>query len=109
MTGSEPQRPAEPGELDALLLAISDGIDALVAWDIAAFESAVARQSAISTRIAASTGRPPSPAAAHRVVELNRVYSRLLQHSLQWTRTLRTILQAGGHQLASRASVHFRG
>jgi hypothetical protein len=102
----------QPGELDALLAAISDAIEALVLWDITAFQSAVDRQSELCARIAASTDwsrDPAAPAAARKVQDLNRVYDRLLQHSVHWTRTIRVILQAGGQQLPSRASVHFRG
>jgi hypothetical protein len=127
---------AGPGELDALLSAISAAIEALVAWDITAFDSAVERQRAICARLAPATGslapavgsgeaalpdfapvasslalpHPPAAAAtARKVRELNRVYDRLLQHSIHWTRTIHSILEAGGHSFPSRASVHFRG
>jgi hypothetical protein len=102
----------EPGDFDALLAAISDGIEALVAWDIAAFQSAAQRQSSICDSIASNSRQPKHPPDAGRlqkVRELNRVYDRLLQHSIRWTRALRAILQAGGHQPSSHASVHFRG
>ena len=52
---------------------------------------------------------PSAAATARKVRELNRVYDRLLQHSMQWTRTIHAILEAGGHTLPSRATVHFRG
>jgi hypothetical protein len=102
----------EPGDFDALLAAISDGIEALVAWDITAFQSAAQRQSSICASIASNSQlpkHPPDTGKLQKVRELNRVYDRLLQHSVQWTRTLRAILQAGGHQPSSHASVHFRG
>jgi len=132
---------AGPREFDALLSAISAAIEALVAWDIAAFDSAVERQRAICARLASAAGSPapaagsPAPAAgspalpdpapvagtpalphspaaaatARKVRELNRVYDRLLQHSIHWTRTIHSILEAGGHSFPGRASVHFRG
>jgi hypothetical protein len=103
---------SDPSELDALLSAISDAIEALVAWDVTAFQSAVERQSAICDRLAAvKSGGSPSPEdadAVHRIQELNRVYDCLLQHSVQWTRTLCSILRAGGHPLTNRATLHFR-
>jgi hypothetical protein len=102
----------EPNDFDALLAAISDSIEALVAWDITAFQSAAQRQSSICESIASDswlTKHPPDAGRLQRVRELNRVYDRLLQHSIQWTRTLRAILQAGGPQPSSHASVHFRG
>lgn len=127
MNGAAVQQPAppkQPDELDALLVAISDGIDALVAWDSTAFQSALDRQSAIClqicTRSAPAAGSAAlsdtlisapqySSATARKVRELNRVYDRLLQHSIQWTRTQRFILQAGGLQLPCLPSIHFRG
>jgi len=102
----------EPDDFDALLAAISDGIEALVAWDITAFQSAAQRQFSICDSIASNSLLPEHPPDAGRLqelLELNRVYDRLLQHSIRWTRTLRAILQAGGHQPSSHASVHFRG
>jgi hypothetical protein len=102
----------EPRDFDALLAAISDGIEALVAWDITAFQSAAQRQSSICDGIASDSRlprHPPDAAKLQKVRELNRAYDRLLQHSIQWTCTLRAILQAGGHQPSSHASVHFRG
>ena len=107
-----PTPPHPPGELDALLAAISDAIEALVAWDITAFQSAVDRQSAACNRIAANSNwsrDPATVATARKVQDLNRVYDLLLQHSFHWTRTIRAILQAGGHHFPSRVSVHFRG
>jgi hypothetical protein len=102
----------KPSELDALLLAIADGIDALVAWDIAAFQSAAQRQSELCTRIASRSVSPRSAAditAAIQVRKLTRIYARLLQHSIHWTHTLRTILQDSGHISPCHGSVHFRG
>jgi hypothetical protein len=102
--------PASPSELDALLSAIAEAIDALAAWDHTAFDSAVERQRAICQRLRPGALLSPEAAAtARKVRELNRVYARLLQHSRQWTRTLHAIFEAGGHTLPSHASVHFRG
>lgn len=105
-------QPAHPAaELEALLAAIAQGIDALVTWDIAAFQSAAQRQSEICDSIASSSAMPHSTAekaVALQVRELSLIYVRLLQHSIHWTHTLRTILQNGGHS-PYRASVHFRG
>ncbi len=105
---------AEPAasDLDSLLTAIADGMNALVAWDIAAFESATHRQSQLCCRIASTSAMPRSAAdkaAALRVRALSSIYARILQHSIHWTHTLRTILHDGGHALPCRASVHFRG
>jgi len=116
-TGPESVPPATPAELEALLAAIAEAIEALVAWDNTAFESVVERQRVLCEHLAALSSAPApiaplSPAAAetaHKVRELNRVYDRLLQHSIQWTRTIRSILEAGGHTFPSHASVHFRG
>jgi len=111
MSQMKPPSPASPSaELEALLSAIADAISALAAWDHPAFQSAVERQRAICQRL--QLGVPWAPEAvapARKVRELNRVYDRLLQHSMQWTRTLHAILEAGGHTLSSHASVHFRG
>jgi hypothetical protein len=109
--------PALSGELEALLAAITGAIEALVAWDITAFQSAVERQRLICERLArlpasefSGLHRSPATAAtARKIRELNRVYDRLLQHSIHWTRTLHSIMEAGGHTLPSRATVHFRG
>ncbi len=100
------------GELDALLASISEAMDALVAWDVTAFQAAVERQREICEYLAHQSEwrtLPGTAATARRVLELNRVYDRLLRHSVHWTRTIQTILQAGGHSFPSRASVHFRG
>ncbi len=110
--------PALSGELEALLAAIAGAIDALVAWDITAFDSAIERQRGICERLAsipcapaAGSARlsPAVAATARKVRELNCVYDRLLQHSVHWTRTMHSILEAGGHSFSSCASVHFRG
>ncbi len=104
------------GELEALLAAVSEAIEALVVWDNTTFQTAVERQRAICERIAAKpavSGRVPATSAAaataRKLRELNRVYDRLLHHSMQWTRTIHSILEAGGYSRPSRASVHFRG
>jgi hypothetical protein len=100
-------------ELDALQSAISDAIKALVDWDIAAFHSAAERQSEICGRLAGIKNgwsqSPDATEAARQVQKLNRVYDRLLQHSIHWTRTVGSILEAGGHSFQNRATVHFRG
>ena len=103
--------PAGSSELDALLAAISDAIEALVAWDIADFQSAVERQHAICERLARKTpGQCPADATTTRKVqELNHVYDRLLRHSIHWTRTIHAMLQTTGHADSRRVPVHFRG
>jgi len=100
------------GELDALFAAISEAIEALVAWNVTAFQSAVERQREICERLARTSEwrqLPGTAASARRVQELNRVYDRLLRHSVHWARTIQSIHQASGHSLLSCASVHFRG
>jgi hypothetical protein len=102
---------AVPSELDPLLSAISDAIEALVAWDIPAFQSAVERQSAIRDYLAVKSEwrqLPGAVAAARKIHDLNRVYDRLLQHSVHWTRIVHTIMGADGGLISSRTSVHFR-
>jgi hypothetical protein len=99
-------------ELDSLLSAISEAIEALKQWNVTAFQAAVDRQSAICGHLTLRPECHPLPGtvvAAKKVRELNRVYDRLLQHSLHWTRTMHSILEAGGHSYHRRASVHFRG
>jgi len=101
----------ETPDFDALSSAVSDAIDALVAWDITALQSAVERQSAICNRLGANKLRwnPADAEAARKIRDLNRIYDRLLQHSVHWTRTIRSILEAGGYSFQNRTSVHFRG
>ena len=104
--------PAAPGELDSLLSAIADGIQALAAWDMAAFEAASERQRAICDHFACKPDLrqlPSTAAAAKKVQELNRVYDRLLRHSVHWARTIHSILQASGDPFPRQSSVHFRG
>jgi hypothetical protein len=104
--------PAGAAELDALFSAISDAIEALVAWKITAFQSAVERQHAICDDLAlhpAWRQLPGAAATARKVHDLNRVYDRLLQHSIHWTRIIRSIHQANGNPIPRGASVHFRG
>ena len=90
--------PAEPSELDRLLCAISEAIEALVQWNIPAFQAAVDRQSAIceAPRPERKNGgsSPGTAATARRVQDLNRVYDRLLQHSIHWTRTIHATFRA---------------
>lgn len=98
--------------LDDLLASISEAVEALVAWNHPAFQSAVERQRAICDHLARHTewrSSPNAAANARKVRELNRVYRRLLRHSLQWTRTLQSIFEAAGNPLPASASVHFRG
>jgi hypothetical protein len=106
---SAPPSSTQPSEFDALLAAISDGIAALVAWDIAAFDAAVELQREICAGIALKPASACIPAAARKVQDLNRVYDRLLKHSVHWTRTLHAILQTGGGSLSRRSPLHFRG
>ena len=76
------------------------------------FSLAVERQREVCAHLArhAEWRQAPNAAAtAQKVRELNRVYHRLLRHSLQWTRTLQSIFEAAGHPPPSRATVHFRG
>ncbi len=105
--------PAEPDELDRLLCAISEAIEALVQWNIPAFQAAVDRQSAICEGLALEKEwrqLPGAAATARKVQDLNRVYDRLLQHSIHWTRIIHVTLQStGGNPYPRRASVHFRG
>jgi hypothetical protein len=101
-----------PSGLDALSSAISDAIEALVAWDLTAFQSAVERQRTLCDGLARHSEwrRSPNAAAtARRVQALNRIYGRLLRHSLHWTHTLQSIFEASGSPLPGCPSVHFRG
>jgi hypothetical protein len=103
---------AGSGDLDALLTAISEAIEALVAWNLPAFQSAVERQRAICDRLARHSEwrqGPGAAATARKVQDLNRVYDRLLRHSMHWTRTLQSIFEAAGNPPPGCASVHFRG
>ncbi len=115
MNAPADQRPIPPAgaaELDALLSAISEAIEALVAWNITDFDSAVERQRSICAQLALQPGwrqLPGAGAAARKIQDLNRVYDRLLQHSIHWTRTIQSIHQANGNPFPRRTSVHFRG
>jgi hypothetical protein len=107
-----PIDPAANTGLDALLSSISEAIESLVTWDLPAFQSAIERQRVICDHLArqAEWRRSPTAAAtAHKVRELNRVYDRLLRHSMHWTRTLQSIFEAAGNPPPANASVHFRG
>jgi gamma-glutamyl phosphate reductase len=107
-----PTAPAESSELDALLCAISEAIEALVAWNITELQAAMARQSAICERLALKPELrrlPATAATVRKIQDLNRAYDRLLRHSMQWTRTLHAVFQAGGDPYPRRAAVHFRG
>ena len=104
--------PVAVGDLEALFSSISEAIEALVAWNLPAFQSAVERQRALCDHLVRHTEwsrGPNAPVAAQKVRELNRGYDHLLRHSLQWTRTLQSIFEAAGSPPPSRASVHFRG
>ena len=104
--------PAESSELDALLCAISEAIEALMVWNVTAFQAAIERQSAICQHLTLNPEwrqLPGTVATARKIQELNRVYDKLLQHSIHWTRTIHSIFEANGHSLQGRASMHFRG
>lgn len=108
-SGSE--RAATPSQLDSLLAAISEAIEALVQWDITAFQVATERQRVICEALASGDAELATPAkieAARQVRKLNRTYGKLLQHSVHWTKTIHSILRSGGPDTA-RPSVHFRG
>jgi hypothetical protein len=107
-----PNAPAGDSGLDALLSSIAEAIDSLVAWNLPAFQSAVERQRTLCdhlTRHADWSQDPNAAATAQKVRELNRVYKRLLRHSMQWTRTLQSIFEAAGSPPPRSTSVHFRG
>lgn len=107
-----PMRSAGYGELEALHDAIAEAIDAMVACNLAAFQSAVERQRVLCEHLASDREwrlYPGAAATARKVQELNRIYDRLLRHSIQWTRTLQSIFEAGGVPAPSCTSVHFRG
>jgi len=107
-----PIDPAGNTGLDALHSSISEAIEALVTWNLPAFQSAAERQRAICGHLARHPEwhhAPNAAATAQKVRELNRVYHRLLRHSMQWTRTLQSIFEAAGNPSSSCASVHFRG
>jgi hypothetical protein len=111
LAGRLPNTPAGATELDGLLSAISEAIEALVVWNITAFQSAVERQRAICDRLALQPEwrrLPGTAATARKIRDLNRVYDRLLRHSIHWTHTLQSIHQANGNSFPRRASVHFR-
>jgi hypothetical protein len=109
MGSSEPEILKQRAPLDELLAAISDAITALMAWDAMAFQDAVDRQAAICAAFSsdASLLIHGSADSARKVLEMNRIYSRLLRHSIQWTRTLNVILQTRGDRRSKRA--HFQG
>ena len=107
-----PTNPAESSELDALRCAISEAIAALVAWNITDFQSAVERQRVICERLALKPELrqlPGTAATVRKIQDLNRVYDRLLRHSMQWTHTLHAVFQAGSDPYPRPATVHFRG
>jgi hypothetical protein len=107
-----PIGPAANSGLDALLSSISEAIEALVAWNLPAFQSAIERQRALCDHLARHAEwrqAPNAAASALKVRELNRVYHRLLRHSMHWTHTLQSILEAAGSPPPGCASVHFRG
>ncbi len=98
--------------LSDLSSAISSALESLVAWDVAAFDVAVAHQRELCDQLAAHPewgGGSLVMAMARNVQCLNRVYVRLLQHSASWTRTSQSILHSGCNHYCGRASVHFRG
>ncbi|PSH03184.1 MAG: hypothetical protein CXZ00_13525 [Acidobacteria bacterium] len=102
----------DSSELDALLSAIAEAIQALESWDVTAFEGAVARQRAICKILPSITQwhqLPDTAAKARAVKEATRVYHRLLQHSIHWARVINAIFQAGGNPYPCRSSVRFKG
>jgi hypothetical protein len=104
--------PAGAAELDGLLAAISEAIEALVAWNLTAFEAAVERQRTICDGLALQSEwrrLPETEATARKIQDLNRVYDRLLRHSIRWSHTIQSIHQAGGDPFPRRAALHFRG
>jgi hypothetical protein len=109
MGSSEPEIQKQRAPFDELLAAISDAIASLMAWDVTAFQNAVDRQAAICAALSPDAGLRihGSADSARKVLEMNRIYSRLLRHSIQWTRTLNIILQTGGDRRSKRA--HFQG
>lgn len=103
----------EPGELDLLLTAVSDALEALIAWDIEAFQDATRRQQLVCSHLGSgalqlNASDPIVQQKARTIRELNQRYARLLHHSIQWTRTLQNILQTGGHDLANRTTLHLQ-
>ncbi|MDR3764970.1 MAG: hypothetical protein P4M01_12835 [Acidobacteriota bacterium] len=85
---------AQVALLEKLMASVSDAIQAMVEWDVEAFHAAVARQMALCAELN-QLSHPPSTGAteaAHRVQQLNRVYQRMVTHSIQWTRTLQSML-----------------
>jgi hypothetical protein len=99
-------------ELEALCAAIASTIDAMVEWDILAFESAVLLQSEICCRIGDGSRIAKSArniSLARKVRHLSRVCARMLEHSIRWTHTLRAILGSGAQTADRRTTVHFRG
>ena len=98
--------------LAALSASLEDGIQALVAWDMDAFGTAVERQGALCAELSVAPlpARAAEQAELRRTRELARQYGHLLRHSSQWARTMRSILSAGGHDPDSaRATLHLRG
>lgn len=101
-----------PDALDSLLSAISDAIEALVAWNIPAYQCAVDRQRAACDQLAVKSDWRQSPGAAataKKIRCLNQVYDRLLQHSVRWTRIVHSILERNREPFSRRSSVDFRG
>ncbi len=99
-------------DLDALLSAIADAVEALSAWNFPALDSALARQHILCTRIAATPAAhhgPQTASSAREVQKLNRVYHSLLQHSVQWTHTLAAIHSTAQDPFSVPSSVTFRG
>jgi hypothetical protein len=104
--------PTRPDALDSLQSAISDAIEALVAWNIPAFECAVDRQRAACDCLAVKSDWrqfPGTAATAKKIHRLSQVYDRLLQHSVHWTRIVHSILERNREPFSPRSSVDFRG
>jgi hypothetical protein len=100
-----------PMELDALLLAITAAVEALLLWDVDSFREAAGQQRAICERLS-SCGRLPLSTEivrkARQIRELNLIYGRLLQHSIHWTKTLQAI-GGGAACRQARRLVDIRG
>lgn len=102
-------KPADGGDaqvalLEKLMASVSDAINAMVEWDVEAFQAAVARQMALCAELNQFAQAPSATAsdAAQRVQALNRVYQRMVAHSIQWTRTLQSMMPSGSESDSGR-------
>ena len=100
---------AQVALLEELMASVSDAITAMVDWNIEAFHASLARQMSLCAELA-KFPQPTSQAAAEaarRTLALNRVYRRMVEHSVQWTRTLNSMNPAGNDADSGRNC--FRG